>query len=353
MKPKKLTLPEKIIFNAEKMKIIFHLLLMLLLLSMCNTEKRKAIIMTVKGPVPVDQMGVTLTHEHILVDFIGADSISESRWDRTKVINKVMPYLRQIRELGCRTFVECTPAFLGRDPLILKSLSDSTGLNIITNTGFYGAHNNKFIPAFAFNESADQLAQRWIKEWEQGIGNTGIRPGFIKIAVNSDSLSEFHKKLVMAAALAHLKTGLTIASHTGPAIPAFQQIEILGKAGVSPDAFIWVHAMNEKEPENLIKAAQEGAWISLDNVNETDIEKYINLINILRQKNLLNKVLVSHDAGWYDPAKENGGDYRGYTTVFEKLIPALKKEKFTEKEINQLFVINPAKAFEIKVRLKE
>jgi phosphotriesterase-related protein len=353
MKPNKSTMLKKINLIAGRMEIIFPLLFIVLLLSMCNTGKRKSIIMTVNGPVSVDQMGVTLTHEHILVDFIGADSISESRWDRIKVINKVIPYLKQIRKMGCRTFVDCTPAFLGRDPLILKSLSDSTGLNIITNTGFYGAHDNKFIPAFAFNESADQLAQRWIKEWEHGIGNTGIRPGFIKIAVNSDSLSEFHKKLVMAAALAHLKTGLTIASHTGPAIPAFQQLEILGKAGVSPDAFIWVHAMNEKEPGNLVKAAREGAWISLDKLNETNVEEHVDIIKILKQNNLLNKVLVSHDAGWYDPAKENGGDYRGYTTLFEKLIPALKKEKFTEKEINQLLVINPANAFEIKVRLKE
>jgi phosphotriesterase-related protein len=62
---------------------------------------------------------------------------------------------------------------------------------------------------------------------------------------------------------------------------------------------------------------------------------------------------LSHDAGWYDPAKENGGEFRGYTTLFEKLLPALRKEKFSEKEINQLLVINPARAFEIKVRRKE
>ena len=340
-------------FNLMKMKLIYPLFFILLLLSQCNTDRRKGIIMTVNGTVHLDQSGIFLTHEHILVDFIGADSISESRWDRAKVINKCLPYLRQIKELGCRTFVECTPAYLGRDPLILKSLSDSTGLNIITNTGYYGAHNNKYIPAFAFDESADQLAQRWIKEWENGIGVSGIKPGFIKIAVNSDSLSGFHKKLVTAAALTHLKTGLTIASHTGPAVPAFEQLEILEKEGVAPEAFIWVHVMNEKDPANLIKAARKGAWISLDNLNETNILEYVNLIKILKQNNLLNKVLLSHDAGWYDPAKENGGEFRGYTTLFEKLLPALRKEKFSEKEINQLLVINPARAFEIKVSRKE
>jgi phosphotriesterase-related protein len=335
------------------MKLFLPLLFFLLLICQCSTDSNKGIIMTVNGPVPTSKAGITLTHEHILVDFIGADSIIESRWERAKVIDRSLPYLRQIKELGCKTFVDCTPAYLGRDPLILKSLSDSTGLNIITNTGYYGANNNKYIPRFAFTESPDQLAEKWIKEWKNGIDGTGIKPGFIKIAVNRDSLSEFHKKLVRAAARAHLKTGLIIASHTGPSLPAFEQLAVLEEEGVSPEAFIWVHAMNEKGKASLIKAAQTGAWISLDNLNEKNVGEVLNTIKILKENKLLNKILLSHDAGWYDPAKENGGVYRGYSTLFEKLIPALREEKFSEKEIKQILVSNPAKAFEIKVRKKE
>lgn len=338
------------ILNKMKIKLSVIFLFVLLIFCQCNADRKKGIIMTVKGPVSTDQMGIWLTHEHILVDFIGADSISDSRYHRSDVITRSLPFLRQIKEQGCRTFVECTPAYLGRDPLILKSLSDSTGLNIITNTGYYGANNNKYIPAFAFNESAEQLAQRWMGEWEQGIGNTGIKPGFIKTAVNSDSLSGFHKKLITAAALTHLKTGLTIASHTGSAVPAFEQLEILEKEGVAPDAFIWVHASSEKNPSRLIEAASKGAWISLDNLNDSNVEKLLSIIKTLKENNLLHRVLLSHDAGWYDPSKENGGKYRGYTTLFEKLIPALKTERFTAGEIDQILVINPAKAFEIRVR---
>jgi phosphotriesterase-related protein len=336
-----------------KMKLFFSLVFILLLLCQCDTDKSKRIIMTVNGPVQSDRMGITLTHEHILVDFIGADSITKSRYDQAAVVKKALPYLKEIKKLGCQTFIECTPAYLGRDALILKSLSDSTGLNIITNTGFYGANNNKYVPDFAFEESADQLARRWINEFMNGIEGTDIKPGFIKIAVNKDSLSDFHRKIITAAALTHLKTGLVIASHTGPAVPAFQQLEILAREGVAAEAFIWVHAMNEKDPENLIKAAKSGAWISLDNLNENNVESIGKIIKILKDNNLLNKVLLSHDAGWYDPAKENGGTFRGYTTLFEKLIPALKGEKFTEKEIHQLLADNPAKAFEIKIRRYE
>jgi phosphotriesterase-related protein len=333
------------------MRLSFPLLVMFFLLANCSRSEKKGIIITVNGPVSAEQMGVTLTHEHILVDFIGADSISRSRYDKKEVINKAMPYLKKIKELGCMTFIDCTPAFLGRDAEILKSLSDSTGINIITNTGLYGANNDKYIPVSAFNDSSDQLAEKWISEWENGIEATGIRPGFIKIAVNMDSLSGFHKKLIIAAARTHLKSGLTIASHTGPAIPAFQQLEILKKEGVSPEAFIWVHAMNERDSSKIIEAAKAGAWISLDKLNDSNVEEHVKIIRIMKDRNLLNKVLISHDAGWFDPAKKNGGNFRGFTTLFEKLIPALQKDGFSEKEIRQLLVINPAKAFEIKIRM--
>ena len=330
-------------------KTIIHLVFILALLSQC-TAKKDGIIMTVNGPVPAWEMGVTLTHEHILVDFIGADSITDNRWDDQKVIERVLPYMMRIRTLGCRTFVECTPAFLGRDPLLLKYLSDKCGMNIITNTGYYGAGNDKYLPEFAFAESADQLSERWITEWYKGIGGTGIRPGFIKIGVGSGTLSELHKKLVMAAARTHLQTGGIIASHTGPAIPAFEELNILKEEGVSPEAFIWVHAQNEKDLNNHIKAAKMGAWIGLDGLNDNNTEAYVRMIKNLKDNNLLNKVLLSHDAGWYHPGEKNGGDFRGFTTLFEKLVPLLRKQGFSRKDINQLIVINPQEAFTVRIR---
>jgi phosphotriesterase-related protein len=324
-------------------------LVFLFLFSRCG-QKQDGIIMTVTGPVPSNEMGATLTHEHILVDFIGADSISEQRWDREKVKEKALPFLLQIKKLGCKTLIECTPEFIGRDPLLLKSLSESSGLNILTNTGYYGAGNNKYLPRYAYTETADQLAARWIGEWNNGIKGTLIKPGFIKIGVANGSLSELHKKLVVAAARTHLKTGLTIASHTGPAIPAFEQLEILRQEGVAPEAFIWVHAQAEKDLRNHIKAAGMGSWISLDGLNDKNAEEYVKMIKNLKENKLLDKVLLSHDAGWYHPGEANGGEFRGFTTLFEKLVPLLKKEGFSEKEINQLVIANPAKAFTMRVR---
>jgi phosphotriesterase-related protein len=332
-----------------KRKIIYPAVCLMMILLQCSTKK-DGIIMTVNGPISSGKMGVSLIHEHILVDFIGADSVSDQRWNKSNVLERSLPLLKQIKELGCKTFFECTPAYLGRDPLLLKNLSDSSGLNIITNTGYYGAGNNKYLPKHSFNETADQIATRWIMEWDSGIDGTGIKPGFIKIGVMDGNLSDLHKKLVVAAARTHLKTGLTIASHTGPAIPAFEQLDILHNEGVAPEAFIWVHAQAEKDLNNHVRAARMGAWIGLDGVNDNNLADYVKMIKNLKENDLLNKILLSHDAGWYHPGEENGGEYRGYTTIFEKLVPLLLKENFSEMEINQLLVKNPSQVFTIRVR---
>ena len=311
-------------------------------------ERRR--VMSVKGIIDASMMGQTLIHEHILVDFIGAEEINPPRWDREAVIAKVLPHLEEAKSAGCKTFVDCTPNYLGRDVVLLKQLSEKSGLHIITNTGYYGGSDNKFLPAHAFTETAAALADRWRMEWEHGIDATVIKPGFMKISVNPGHLTDISLKLIQAAALAHKKTGLTIASHTGPAQPAFEQIEVLKANRIDPSAFIWVHAQNEEDHHQYVKAAREGAWVSLDGLRAENIQDYIERLLFLKKERCLDRVLLSHDAGWYDPAKPDGGDIREYTVLFRKLLPALEQDGFVESEILQLIQANPATAFAIGVK---
>ena len=129
---------------------------------------------------------------------------------------------------------DCTPAYIGRDARLLKRLSEASGLHILTNTGYYGAANDKYLPKHAFTETADQLAARWIQEAEHGIDGTGISPAFMKIGVDEAPLSDVDAKLVKAAAVTLKATGLTIASHTTTGAAAMAEIDILDRAGVSP-----------------------------------------------------------------------------------------------------------------------
>lgn len=315
--------------------------------------------MTVNGPLPAEEMGITLTHEHVMVDFIGADSTGYHRWDKSEVIKTALPHIKAVQDLQVQTLIECTPAYVGRDPEILKRLSDQTGIQLVTNTGYYGAYDNHYIPESFYGMSARELASSWISEFENGIEGTGIKPGFIKISVEeSDTLSQDHLKIITAAALAHLETGLVIASHTGPDQPAFEQIRVLKEHGVDPSAFIWVHAQGGTLEGN-IRAAREGAWISLDNVDAGrepgtpfDVEWYAIRIMELKEAGLLHRVLISHDAGWYTAGEENGGSFRGYTGIFNVLLPLLKEKGCTQQDIDQILITNPRQAFSLKVILK-
>ncbi len=304
-------------------------------------------------------MGICLVHEHILVDFIGADSTGYHRWERSKVIERALPILLEAKQKGVKTFFECTPAYLGRDPLLLKELSEKTGINIVTNTGYYGARENKFVPKHAFDDTAEAIAKVWIGEFNNGIEGTGVFPGFIKIGVErKDTLSSMHAKIVKAAAIAHKATGLTIVSHTGTDGPAFAQLEILKNEGVSPEAFVWTHA-NRGTTEGIVKAARMGAWISLDNVNKNNsgavggIEWYVELLSKLKKENVLHKILISHDSGWYNPGQENGGNFRGFTDIFDYLLWALKENGFSQDDIDLMLVINPQKAYAVRLRVEK
>ncbi len=315
------------------------------------------VIITVSGPIVPDDLGVTLTHEHLLVDFIGADETGYHRWNRDSVAATLLPYLEALETHGVVTFIDPTPAYLGRDPELLKMLSEKSGLHIVTNTGYYGARSNQFIPGEAMDMSAGELADAWIQEFEAGIEGSGVHPGFIKIGVdNAETLSAFHDTLITAAALANKSTGLVIASHTGPDAPAFAQLEVLDRMDVPLSSFIWVHAQSGTEQGN-IEAAERGAWISLDGFNaardETPGSKfssawYAERISALKEAGYLNRVLLSHDAGWYRPGEPGGGEIRGYTGIFTHLLPELESQGFTEAEITQLLEKNPGDAFAVR-----
>lgn len=337
--------------NFFKAFSILSLCLSLSLLISCNTKE--SVIITVTGEIPASEIGKTLHHEHLLVDFIGADSSGYHRWNKSDVVEKVLPYLLEIKKLGYKTLVECTPAYLGRDPELMKILSEKSGIQIITNTGYYSAVGGKFLPEHTFTETAEQLAARWIDEAKNGIEGTGIYPGFIKIAVEREPLEEIHRKVVEAACITHKATGMVIMSHTGPALPAFQEIEILKQNGVDPSAFIWTHAQNEKDFNKHLEAARMGAWIAFDNFNAGQLERYIEFAQTMKKEGLLGKVLFSHDAGWYRPGEPNGGEFRGFTEIEEFLIPALEKSGLSQPDIYQIFTTNPAEAFKVKVRVAD
>ncbi|WP_423127379.1 phosphotriesterase family protein [Gaoshiqia sp. Z1-71] len=332
--------------------MLYRLLLLLMLALTACTFQPKGKIITVTGDISPDDMGLCLEHEHILVDFTRAENNEPEAYTLEEAVGKVLPYLNELKAHGVKTFVECTPMYVGRDVNLLKRLSEETGIQILTNTGFYGAQNNRFIPSHILLMSPEAIARFWIAEFEQGIEGSGIKPGFIKIGVDRKPLSEFHATLARAAAITHKATGLTIMAHTGPAVGAFQQLDLLKEEGVSPEAFIWTHASDEKNPEKLIRIAKQGAWISLDKYgwDEACEQEYPELLQRFKNEGLLNKVLISHDAGWFDPGQPEQA-FKPYTPIFETLVPRLKELGFSDDDLTRILVSNPAEVFTVKKRL--
>ena len=303
-----------------------------------------ATIMTVVGPIESDELGFTLPHEHVLVDFDGAETATPDRYDNDEVIEKMVPYLSEIYDLGVRGFVDCSPMYLARDVGILHSLSERTGLHIITNTGQY---KEPFLPPTTFDLSADELAAEWIDEYENGINGTDVRPGFIKTAVHPESLAPTQQKVITAAALACKATGLSIGTHTGAALPALEILKILERDGVDPAKWIFIHANAEEDHEMLRIVARTGCWIEIDGIGAAPDEVQLSQLLKLLDWGFGEKILLSHDAGWYTVGEEGGGTPRPYTHMHSTFLPLMRRVGIDEETIDQITVANPARAFAI------
>lgn len=303
-------------------------------------------INTVTGTLQPAAIGFALTHEHLFSNF-GASPDEASQYNEAALLKQVLPYLQRLKRMGVTTIFDCTVAYFGRRADLLKRLSDSTGIRIITNTGFYGGANDKYVPAFAFEASAADLAKKWIAEFEHGIDGTGIKPGFIKLAFDEGEPSAIDQKLFIAGLLTHLHTGLTLAVHTGKnTAAAAEQLRLLKEYGVDPSAWIWVHANFVENTTTLIEAAQKGVWISLDGVKENNISEYIDKLKLFQSENLLHKVLLSHDGNGYP----RGNAIREFDAVMQHLIPAMRENGFTKEEIDLVTVQNPGQAFGTSVK---
>ena len=297
--------------------------------------RRREFLALAGGTALAAQMASVLVHEHVLVDFVGADQIRPGRYDRDEVFRIARTRLEELRRFGCRRLLDCTPNFLGRDPELLARLSDAAGLEIWSNTGLYSAANHKFLPGFARNETSAQLAKRWVAETREA-----WRPRFIKIGVNRGPLDELDLKVIRAAAITSRETGLTIASHTGDGAAAMEQLEIVTNERVSPAKFVWVHAQNERNHDLHEKAARAGAWVEFDGIGPKTIEFHLECVRFLATKGLARRTLVSQDSGWYHVGEPGGGEFRGYTYLYTDFLPRLEPA-----QIPVLMWENPREAF--------
>ena len=312
-----------------------------------GAKAREPVVYTVTGTIPAADMGFTLPHEHVMVDWNGGDGKSRERYDPAEVVAVMKPYLMEIRELGVRTFVDCTPPYLGRDVLVLRELALATGLNIITNTGLY---EKKYAPPFAFEASQEEITDMFVREIVEGIEGTGIRACFIKIGVSNEGpVTPNDEKIVTAACRAHHETGATINSHTFQGVSALRQIEILEREKVDPAAFTYVHACFEPDVSYTIEAAKRGVWIEFDSIRPDRADFHVERIFTMLDKGFEDQLLLSQDRGWYRIGEEKGGTINDYSYLPRDFLPLLKTKGVTNDLIDKLTITNPARSYALRV----
>ncbi|NIM93402.1 MAG: esterase [Anaerolineales bacterium] len=298
--------------------------------------------------MPVEDLGLFLPHEHLFTDLRGPTVEDYARADPVRVGSVMKPFLDAARDAGVAALAECSTVGVGRNLEVLNILAAITPIYIIAPTGVY---RDAYIPQELRGLQPEELAERWIADLTEGIQGTEIRAGFIKIAVSDEGLTPLEVGSLKAAARANQQTGALVASHTPSGGHFCNQMEILEGEELNPARFVWVHANIETDMNIHVEAARRGVYVELDAIG-TDWQSQEDLITYVL--NLLDagcedQVLLSHDAGWYDPSQPDGhpaeGEIRGFTSLIDQFIPALKGKGVSDKLIHRMTVENPARAF--------
>jgi phosphotriesterase-related protein len=300
---------------------------------------------TTLGPLTADQLGLILPHEHIFVDLgpVGANAYLTA--DPADVIRVMAPEIEKIKALGVTALVECTPVGVGRRADIDLAVSRATNFPVVMPTGIY---REPWIPAWAHQASEDELCHWMLEELTDEIEGSGVQAAWIKLSAGDEGLTPCEAKILRAAARAGAATGAIIGSHTIRGRVVRDQLAILEAAGYTAERFIWIHTQAEPDFALHLEIAQRGVWIEYDALgaeySHSD-ETYIDLIERLLDAGFGERLLLSHDRGWYDPSKPGGGTPQPYTHLSEHFLPKLRQAGFDEAMITQLTHVNPFNAY--------
>ena len=188
-------------------------------------------VMTVRGPISSDELGVTLMHKHFCFGYPGwqADD-SLAPYDRQAVEAECLRVLEGVKKAGIKTVVDATPLDVGgRDPILLKSLSEKSGINIIAVTGLYtecgGAPGYwKWQAEMGGRNIEEDLCELYTRELTVGIGTSGVRAGLLKVATSDPVITEYEKTAMRAAVRVSKELGVSITTHVeGPTVGPAQQ----------------------------------------------------------------------------------------------------------------------------------
>ncbi|MBK8835097.1 MAG: esterase [Anaerolineae bacterium] len=296
---------------------------------------------TTLGPRTAAELGLILPHEHIFVDFRPPEHPQHGEAEAAEVVALMASQIELAQAQGVTALVDCTPVGVGRRADILKAVSIATGMPLLVPTGIY---REPKIPAWAHAASEAELADWMIGELQGEIERSGVRAAWIKLSAGDDGITECEAKILRAAARAGKETNAVIGSHTARGRVAQDQLDILDKAGYTAQRFIWIHTQKEADFAWHLEIARRGAWLEYDAIGDSDAV-CLDFVQRSLDAGLGGQVLLSHDRGWYDPAKPGGGDPKPFTHLVAHFLPKMRAAGVDEETIRTLTHTNPFRAF--------
>jgi phosphotriesterase-related protein len=301
-------------------------------------------VMTVRGLIPPDSMGITLPHEHLLIvhKFNYLDLTDEAT---------AITELGYYANAGGQTLAEASVIGIGRNPEGLKRISTATGVNVIMSAGFY---KDQWIADSIKSKSIGQLTEIIINDIMNGIN--GIHAGFIKIAM-SRPITPFEEKVLVAAARAQKVTGAAIEVHFDGDLATVAQkhhvLDVFENEGVDLTRVCLDHAVPYVDLlDDFISLSQRGCYLAFDMLGlEVRVafqheRQLAETLDALIDAGYINQILMSQDVCFSVCYVQNGG--YGYAHILNNILPQLKTSGITDEQIYNIMVENPKRMFPFK-----
>jgi len=341
-------------------------------------------VMTVLGPLPVEKMGVTLMHEHILLDTsswwkrpccaseialaeqpVSMEILGELRMNpflnRDNCflldVDLAMGELGRFADLGGHTVVDPTCFGIGRDPQALARIARRTRLNIVMGSGFYLEASH---PADVQRLDADEIAAMIIVDVGGGPEKPDIAAGLIgEIGVSKD-FTPAERKSLQGAARAAKATGVPLSIHLpGWERLAHQVLDVVEAEGADLAHTILCH-MNPSHDDLAYQTslADRGAFLEYDMIGmdyyyadqkaqSPSDEENARAIATLVEKGYGERLLLSQDVFLKMMLTRFGGF--GYGYILRHFVPRLKRHGLDQATIGLLMTANPRRVFSAAV----
>jgi predicted metal-dependent phosphotriesterase family hydrolase len=293
-------------------------------------------VMTVCGPVESSELGITLPHEHLLMDAFKVFQPHREFLTNDPVL--AGDELMLFANAGGGTIVELTTPDLARDPHGLKQISERTGVHIVMCTGRY---REPFYEPELWRTSTADVARMFVDDIRNGVD--GIHPGIIgEIGTHDPWLSPVEERVFRAAARAHLETGLTITLHANASAVGLLQLDVLEEEGVPLDRVVVGHCDTHPFTDYHVAILERGAYVQFDTIRgnfEFETQRQLAQLLTLIEAGHIDRMLLSQDMGLNRFYTVYGG--HGYHFLITEFVERMRGAGLSQEQIDTLLIENP------------